>query len=210
MLESVGVKLTSEEKELKKNLEISNLCYLHAPLFYPFLKNISSIRKKVGFRTVFNLLGPLLNPINPYFQMIGVSDIDTFNLYSEYTKLTKSNFLLVHTVGGYDEISLTDDFITYNGNEKKHYNLKDLKISKILPKDILCPDDPDSNAKIFKDILNNKGTEVQQNVVIANAAFAIYGYYKEKSIEDCFLIAKESLVSGSANKSFEKLINSNI
>ena len=205
VLESLGVKFSNDESHLKKCLEDSNICYLHAPLFHPSMKNVAPVRKNLGFKTFFNLLGPLVNPTKPQNQITGVYNLETARLYGYIFKNTDKNFSIIYSLDGYDEISLTNEFKLITNNEEIISNASYFKLNKVDPNKILGGKSIKGSADIFVNILRGKGSESQVNVVLANSSLAIRTL-TGKDIEECYSIAKESLDSGKAYNSLKKLI----
>ena len=204
-MEYLGVKFSNDETHLKKCLDQSNICYLHAPIFHPSMKNVAPIRKDLGFKTFFNLLGPLVNPSSPKNQITGVYNLEIARLYGYIFKNTKKNFSIVYSLDGYDEISLTGSFKLINNFSEVISDCNYFKLQKTMAKDILGGKSIEDSANIFKNILSGKGTNNQVNVVLANSSLAIQTI-TNKDIDECIEIAKESIESGKAYSSLKKLI----
>ena len=205
VLEYLGVKFSNDETHLKKCLDQSNICYLHAPIFHPSMKNVAPIRKDLGFKTFFNLLGPLVNPSRPKNQITGVYNLEIARLYGYIFKNTNKNFSIVYSLDGYDEISLTGGFKLINNFSEIISDCNYFKLQKTMAKDILGGKSIEDSANIFKNILSGKGTNNQVNVVLANSSLAIQTI-TNKDIDECIEIAKESIESGKAYSSLKKLI----
>ena len=205
VLEYLGVKFSNDETHLKKCLDQSNICYLHAPIFHPSMKNVAPIRKDLGFKTFFNLLGPLVNPSSPKNQITGVYNLEIARLYGYIFKNTNKNFSIVYSLDGYDEISLTGSFKLINNFSEIISDCNYFKLQKTIAKDILGGKSIKDSANIFKNILSGKGTNDQVNVVLANSSLAIQTI-TNKDIDECIEIAKESIESGKAYSSLKKLI----
>ena len=205
VLEYLGVKFSNDETHLKKCLDQSNICYLHAPIFHPSMKNVAPIRKDLGFKTFFNLLGPLVNPSSPKNQITGVYNLEIARLYGYIFKNTNKNFSIVYSLDGYDEISLTGSFKLINNFSEIISDCNYFKLQKTTAKDILGGKSIEDSANIFKNILSGKGTNKQVNVVLANSSLAIQTI-TNKDIDECIEIAKESIESGKAYSSLKKLI----
>ncbi|ASW76413.1 anthranilate phosphoribosyltransferase [Chryseobacterium piperi] len=207
VLEELGYQMNNDSGKLNKDLEKANICFLHAPYFHPALQSVGALRKSLGLRTFFNLLGPLVNPAKPKFSVIGVYNLEIARIYQYLLQKENSReFILVHGLDGYDEISLTQDtkIITKKGEEI--YSAEDLGFDSVSPESIQAGSTIQETAKIFKNILNGKGTEQQNSVVLANASVALYHTHKFGSYDDCLLLAQESLESGKALKSLELLL----
>ncbi|GGH40091.1 anthranilate phosphoribosyltransferase [Mangrovimonas yunxiaonensis] len=200
-----GIKFSQDEAFLKTCLDKANICVLHAPLFHPAMKHVAPIRRELGVKTFFNMLGPMVNPAFPKNQLVGVFNLELLRLYSYLYQKTDKNYCIVHAIDGYDEVSLTGNTKVVKNNGEtiltpSHFNSEALK-----PTDVYGGNSIESSAKIFNDILSGKGTEAQNKVVCANAALAI-STVKNTSIADSYLMAQESLKSGRAKASFNTLI----
>ena len=204
VLESLGVKFSNNESFLKKCLDKTNICYLHAPLFHPSMKNVAPVRRELGFKTFFNLLGPLVNPSRPKNQMTGVYNLEIARLYNYIFKNTNKRFSIVYSLDGYDEISLTKSFKIITNQSETISDYSYFNLEKTHPKDILGGKSIEDSANIFKEILNGNGTKSQVNVVMANSSLAIHTL-TGKDINECVQIAKESLENGKAYNSLKKL-----
>lgn len=201
VLESAGVVFTNDTVALQSCIDQANVCFLHAPLFHPSLKNVAQVRKSLGIRTIFNLLGPLVNPLNPEYQLVGVANLPVFYLYKEVLNRLEKEYQLVHSFAGYDEISLTSRFITTNSQETAEFLPEELGLAR-LSAEALQTDQP---IETFQRILNGQGSVAQNSAICANAAFAIMlseGSGFQESYERC----QESLDSGQALASLKKVI----
>ena len=190
-------------------VELCNIAYLHAPLFNPALKAVAPIRKGLAVRTFFNMLGPLVNPVLPAYQLLGVYNLPLLRLYTYTYQESKTKFAVVHSLDGYDEISLTNEFKVATCGNEKIYTPESLGFSRYQDADLDGGQTPEDAAKIFDNIMNNTATEAQKNVVVINAAFAIQVVHPEKTIEECIALAKESLESGRALTTLKKFIELN-
>jgi anthranilate phosphoribosyltransferase len=206
VLEHLGVKFTNDQNYLKQKIETANICYLHAPLFHPAMKYVGPIRKELGIKTFFNILGPLLNPAKVKKQLSGVSDLNTFELYVNVFKNTDTKFGIVHALDIYDEISLTGNFILGNRDNTSEYSPKQIGFETCNASELFGGEDLASSGKIMLDILQNNGTKAQTNAVLANAGIAL-SVANSISIEDGIALAKESLKSAKAFECFKKLVD---
>lgn len=206
-MEEWGYKFKNNSEDLQKDLEKGNICFLHAPLFHPALKTVAPLRKGLGLRTFFNVLGPLVNPAKPNFSMIGVYSLEIARIYQYFLQKKQENFLLVHALDGYDEISLTSDTKISDKNGEKIYSAEELKFKNINPKSIFGGNTQQESAIIFKTILEGKRTYEQNSVVLANAAMALINTEKYGDYSDSLTLAKESLESGKALQSLKNIIN---
>ena len=205
VMENLGVKFSNNEDFLRRCLDKAGICILHAPLFHPAMKNVAPIRRELGVKTFFNMLGPMVNPSFPNNQMLGVFSLELLRLYSFIYQNTDKNYNIVYALDGYDEISLTGKAKIVSNHTEKLLSPEDLGLTKIKQEAIFGGDTVEDAAKIFVDIISGKGTEAQNNVVCANAGLAI-ATSKQISHQEGFEIAKESLFSGKAKQSLDKLI----
>ena len=209
VMEQHGVKFTSDVDQMRRSMEQCNIAYLHAPLFNPALKAVAPIRKGLAVRTFFNMLGPLVNPVLPTYQLLGVYNLPLLRLYTYTYQESKTKFAVVHSLDGYDEISLTNEFKVATCGNEKIYTPEGLGFARYQDTDLDGGQTSEDAAKIFDNIMNNTATEAQKNVVVINAAFAIQVVRPEKTIEECIALAKESLESGRALATLKKFIELN-
>ena len=207
MLESFGYKFTNDENTLKSHLEKANICFLHAPKFHPAMKAVGPTRKALALKTFFNMLGPLVNPSSPQNSMLGTFNLEIARLYNYILQEEESNYGIIHALDGYDEISLTSGFKLFTKNGEQLINPEDIGQQRILQSDIYGGNSVEDAAKIFKSILEGTGTEVQNNVVLTNAAFALKIIDSNKSFATAFSEAKDSLFGGKAKTCLYKLVN---
>ncbi|MGY0393122.1 anthranilate phosphoribosyltransferase [Bizionia sp. KMM 8389] len=206
VLEHLGVKFSNNTNFLKTCLDQAGICIMHAPLFHPAMKNVAPIRKDLGVKTFFNMLGPMVNPAFPKYQMVGVFNLELLRLYSYLYQNTDKKYSIVHALDGYDEISLTGPAKVVNNTSERIITPCDFNLETLLPSAIQGGHSVAASAKIFTHILEGQGTDAQNNVVCANAAVAI-STVTDKSIEDSYALAKESLLEGRAKNCFQKLID---
>ncbi|MDC6480779.1 anthranilate phosphoribosyltransferase [Flavobacteriaceae bacterium] len=206
VLEFLGIKFSNKKDFLKKSIEKSGICILHAPLFHPAMKNVAPIRKELGLKTFFNILGPLVNPSFPKNQIVGVFNLELARLYSYLFQKTNKNYAIIHSLDGYDEISLTGKVKIITRNEENIFSPLDLSLQKLNSKSIYGGETIKESAKIFMDILQNKGTKSQNQVIFANAGLAI-STALNTSISEGIEKAKESLKTNKALEAFNKLKN---
>ena len=198
IISHLGHEFSNDISSLKYSLDKSNICFLHAPLFHPSLKNISPVRIELGVKTFFNMLGPMVNPIQPKSQLVGVFNSNIFRLYSHIYSKTNKSYCIVHSIDGYDEVSLTGSFKLFSNNQDLMLEPKDLGFNIIDSAKLIGGKNIKESSKIFLDILKNKGTSEQVDAVLANSGLAIYCAKKLNSIKDGIEIARESLESGKA------------
>ena len=206
MLESFGYEFTNDESVLKQQLDNANICFLHAPKFHPAMKAVGPTRKALKLKTFFNMLGPLVNPSSPQNQLLGTFNLEIARLYNYILQEENSNYGVVHALDGYDEISLTGAFKLFTKNGEQVVSPNDLGFKNIEQTAIFGGKSVADAAKIFKTIIEGKGTEAQNNVVLTNAAFALKIVDEKKSFEDAFDEAKSSLFGLKAKQSLTKLI----
>jgi anthranilate phosphoribosyltransferase len=206
IMEYFGFKFTNEIDKIEKSLETAGICFLHAPLFHPAMKNVAPIRKELGVKTFFNMLGPMVNPAKPNRQLTGVFSLELMRLYGYLYQQTEKNFAIVHALDGYDEISLTGDFRVFSNTGEKTYSVADLGFATLKPEELFGGYSVADAAKIFMNVLENKATQAQKNVVLANAAFALLAANPQEILTNCLYKATKSLESGKAMQAFKKLL----
>ncbi|GHN02972.1 anthranilate phosphoribosyltransferase [Cytophagales bacterium WSM2-2] len=207
ILEYFGYKFTNNKDELKRSIDRANICFMHAPLFHPAMKNVAPIRKELGVKTFFNMLGPMVNPAFPSRQLVGVFNLELARQYGYLYQQTDKEFVILHSIDGYDEISLTGPFkYFFNGGEEMAAP-EMLRLSKLTQADLAGGNSMDESAKIFMNVLEGKGTPAQNAVVIANAGMALYCGDQRRGLESGMAKAKEVLESGKALNAFKKLID---
>ena len=206
VLESLGLNFDNDSNKIKEAVDKANICFLHAPLFHPAMKNVAPVRKELGLKTFFNMLGPMVNPTMPKKQIVGVYNLELARIYNYLYQLTDINYNIIHSLDGYDEISLTGNTKVYSRKSEFILESEDFNLKNINPVDIKGGIDIKSSAKIFMNVLNGDGSNDQENVVCANASLAI-AISKKILILDAFEEAKESIKSGKALKCFNNLVN---
>lgn len=208
-MEAQGVRFTTDMGKLKKSIEECNIAYLHAPLFSPALKAVAPVRKSLGVRTFFNVLGPLINPSDPEYQLLGVYDLSMSRLYSYIYQANNKTFGIVHSLDGYDEISLTSQFKVVTNSGEQLFTPEDIGFNRLSQQDIVGGNTLEDAVSIFNRVINCEATQSQMDVVIANAAFAIQVIEDSKPIAECIEIAKDSLYSKKAQFVLNKFIELN-
>ena len=205
-----GVKFTADIDKLNRSINEAGIVYLHAQLFASAMKFVGPIRKALQFPTVFNLLGPLVNPSQPKAQLLGVANLDQMRLYRQVYQKLGVDYGIVNSIDGYDEISLTGDFKVATNNYERVFSPADLGFVPATPEELVGGANEDEAAEIFDAVLENRALQAQKNVVLANAAFGIQVMEKgKKSIEECVEIARESIDSGKALATFRKFAEIN-
>ncbi len=206
VLEDLGVKFSNNANFLKRCVDQAGICILHAPLFHPAMKNVAPVRRELGVKTFFNMLGPLVNPAFPKNQLTGVFNLELARLYHYLFQKTDTNFTILYALDGYDEISLTGPTKAFSKNSEGVLTPQDFGVLPLEASQIAGGDNVESSAKIFMNVIQNKGTQAQQEVVCANAGMAIATALDLSPIEG-FEKAKESLLSGKAFESLTQLQN---
>ncbi len=205
VLESLGVTFSNDVDFLERAIATTGICVLHAPLFHPAMKNVAPIRRELGVKTFFNMLGPMVNPSAPKNQMVGVFNLELLRLYTYLYQDSDKNYSLVHDLGGYDEISLTNSVKIVSNKSEVLFSAEDLGLQNNSQQAIFGGNSVAEASKIFKTIIAGQGTEAQNNVVCANAGLAIATAKQLTHIEG-YELAKEALFSGKANQCLTKLI----
>lgn len=206
VMEQLGYRFKSDNDKLKKEVEEAGICFLHAPLFHPALKTVGPIRKNLAMRTFFNILGPMVNPADPAYQLIGVFNLEMARVYTYMLQQSGKTFTIIHSLDGYDEISLTNDTKVITNEGEKIMTPEQLGKRMVDPGDLHGGNTVEESAAIFLKILKREGTWAQNAVVLANAAMAIYGTGNYSTYEEAYAAVIKSLESGKAFESLEKLI----
>ena len=209
VMEQHGVQFTSDMSRLRKSMDMCNIAYLHAPLFNSAMKAVAPVRKALGVRTFFNMLGPLVNPALPKYQLLGVYNLPLLRLYNYVFQESDTRFAVVHGLDGYDEISLTGEFKVATSTTETIYTPESIGFNRYCEQDLDGGKSPDEAARIFDRVLQGEATLAQTDCVIANAAFAIRVIEPEKSLADCIALARESMESGRALKTLKMFVELN-
>ncbi|HEY8387869.1 MAG TPA: anthranilate phosphoribosyltransferase [Parasegetibacter sp.] len=206
VMEQLGYRLSRDSDKLRREVDEANFCFLHAPLFHPALKAVGGIRKNLGIRTFFNMLGPMVNPAFPQFQLVGVYSLEMARIYNYLLQQEGKPFTIIHGLDGYDEISLTNDTKVITREGERILKPENIGKRMVSPLDIYGGNSVEEAAKIFLRILQGSGTWAQNAVVLANAAMALECTGKYNSYDDAYQAAVESLESGKAHNMFKKLM----
>ncbi|MCI6234781.1 MAG: anthranilate phosphoribosyltransferase [Prevotella sp.] len=205
-----GVKFSADIDILNRSINEAGIVYLHAQLFAKAMKFVGPIRKALQFPTVFNLLGPIVNPSQPQAQLLGVANLNQMRLYSQVYQRIGIDYGIVNSIDGYDEISLTGDFKVTTNNYERIFNPSDLGFETAKPEELVAGATEKEAKEIFDSVLENRALPAQKNIVLANAAFGIQVMEKgRKSIDECIEIARESIDSGNALNTFKKFVELN-
>ena len=204
VMEFLGIKFSNETNFLRKSIEKAGICVLHAPLFHPAMKNVAPIRRELGVKTFFNMLGPMVNPAFPNNQMVGVFNLELARMYGYLYQNTDKKFTVLHALDGYDEIALTGRTKTISNGSEGMLSPEDFGVKSISASEIVGGDTIEASAGIFMDVLEGRGTEAQNNVVCANAGVAI-ATVRGIPVKEGFEKAKESLLGGRGLKALNTL-----
>ena len=207
VMEKLGYKFSNEETKLRKQLDRTGITFLHAPLFHPAMKEVAPIRKDLGIPTFFNMLGPMVNPSFPRKQLVGVFSLQLQRYYKYIYEQEDLSYRIVHSLDGYDEISLTDKVKVVSPEKEYILEAKQIDSVNLNPQELLGGRTIDDAVNIFTNILQGNGTSAQNTVVCANAAMAIQCYKPDQSYKDCFSEAQESLCSNRAYQTLQKLLS---
>ncbi|MFC3196781.1 anthranilate phosphoribosyltransferase [Parapedobacter deserti] len=207
VMEYLGYRFTNDRDTISRQLDEANICFLHAPLFHPAMKTVAPIRRELGIKTFFNMIGPLVNPANPCYQSVGVFSLELARLYGYLYQQTDKRYTIVHALDGYDEISLTGDFKTISNQGERFYMLEQLGFAPQPACSIAGGNTVAEAANIFTILINGEGSPEQNKVVLANAAIAIQTIHPERSFADCYYEAEASLLGKKAMQCFRKLVN---
>ena len=206
VMEHLGYVFTNDPDKLKSSIDKSNICFLHAPLFHPAMKTVAPIRRELGVKTFFNMLGPLVNPAKPTNQLVGVFNLELARVYAYLYQKSGIKYTILNALDGYDEISLTCDFKTFSADGEKVNSIEALGFNKLNEDQITGGHTVGESADIFMKVLNDEATVAQSSVVLSNAAMAIKTIHPDKSFADCYYEAEESLITKKALQSFKALI----
>lgn len=206
VMEYLGYQFSNDESEIYRSLEEAGICFLHAPLFHPAMKAVAPIRRELGVKTFFNMLGPLVNPSEPIYQSVGVYSLELARLYGYLYQRTPKQYSILHALDGYDEISLTGNFKLIGNLGEQYVAIDRLGFDKVKAEEIGGGETVAEAADIFKTVLQGEGTSAQHQVVLCNAAIAIQTICQDKSFADCYYEAEESLLGKKALTSFNKLV----
>lgn len=204
VLETLGITFHTEIEHLKQQLDEANICFLHAPLFHPAMKLVAPVRKELGVKTFFNMLGPLVNPAQPKIQLVGVFSMELARMYQYLFQEENLQYTIVHALDGFDEVSLTSSCKLYRNEEEKNVSANYFGCSTAQLKQISGGETLEDAAHIFMNIIQGDGSKTQNEVVLANAALAIQTY-QQLEISEAMEKAKDSLFGLKALQSYNTL-----
>jgi len=210
LLSYFGYEFTNDAETLKKSLDQARICFLHAPLFHPAMKNVAPVRRELGMKTFFNMLGPMVNPSFPKKQLVGVFSLELARLYAYLFQQSAKQFVILHSLDGYDEISLTGPFRMITNEGEYLLSPEDLGFQTHSPQALYGGETVEESAQVFLNILNGKGTHAQQEVVLANAGMAIHCGQPSLTLKQSIAKARNSLESGKALAAFERLTGKSV
>ncbi|NBC09800.1 MAG: anthranilate phosphoribosyltransferase [Bacteroidetes bacterium] len=206
VLQALGYTFTNDTDRLRRQLDKANICFLHAPLFHPAMKEVVPVRKQLGIKTFFNMLGPLVNPVQPTHQLFGTYSQPLSRMYQYIMQETGRQYAIVYAMDGYDEVSLTGPFRLRTNEQDRIVHPEDMKMKKRQAAELHGGDTPEEAAAIFKNVLNDEATPAQKAVVAANAGLAIQCLRPDQPLQDCMAEARESIESGRAKEALNQAI----
>lgn len=209
VMEAHGVKFTADVDKLRRSLEGCGMAFLHAQFFNPAMKMVAPVRKALAVRTFFNMLGPLVNPCIPKYQLLGVYNLKLGRMYNYLYQQTDTEYTIVNSLDGYDEISLTDDFKCFSREGEHIVSPESLGFARSTEADLFGGETVEEAARIFDRVLGGEATEAQTNTVIANAAHAIHTIDRTKPLAECIDTARNSIKSGNALHTLKRFIELN-
>ncbi len=206
VLQALGYEFTADTDTLRRQLDEANICFLHAPLFHPAMKEVVPVRKQLGIKTFFNMLGPLVNPVQPTHQLFGTYSQELSRMYQYIMQETGRRYAIVYALDGYDEISLTGPFRLRTNEEDAVLQPEEMHSPRLSAKELHGGDTAEEAARIFRNVLNDEATPAQKSVVAANAGLAIHCLRPAQPLEDCIAEARESLESGRARQALQRVV----
>lgn len=209
VMEQHGVKFTNDVSKLEKSLDKTNIAFLHAPMFNNALKVVAPVRKALAVRTFFNMLGPVVNPIMPKRTVLGVFNLKMARMYFYIYQQTDVNYSIIHSLDGYDEVSLTGDFKIINQYGENIFTPEQIGLGRCNEDELSGGTTAEQAAKIFDNVINNVATMAQKNAVIANSAVAIQTIRPEKPLEECIAQARDAIDSGKLKNTFNQFLKYN-
>ncbi len=206
VMEYFGYRFSNDQNKLQNELTKANVCFLHAPLFHPALKAVGPVRKMMGIKTFFNMLGPLVNPGNPKYQISGVYSAEVGRIYSYFFQSENKKFIVLYSLDGYDEVSLTSPVKLFTNNGETLIDFTELGLSKTDPVNISGGTTIEATAAILLSVLENRALPDQLSVIVANSALAISCIDETKTLQESMELAREAIVSGNALLKFRRLM----
>ncbi len=207
LLQQLGYEFSNDQDVLQRQLDQFNLCFLHAPLFHPAMKYVAPVRKSLGVKTIFNIMGPVINPSNPKAILLGTYCTEVADLYADVMEMSEYDFSIVHSLDGFDEVSLTDKFLHYTRQYRSVRSPEELEFQLVRQDELFSGETLDEAKAIFLSVLKNESPDSRTNVVLVNSGIAIHTLYPEKSIQEGIEEARESIISGRAYQNLLNLLN---
>ncbi len=207
VLEALGYRFSNDQSQLRKELTEAGICFLHAPLFHPALGRVAPVRRQLGLKTFFNMLGPLVNPARPRHQLVGVFSLELARLYHYLLEESHSSFCIVHSLDGYDELSLTGSARIIRPQGPQMLEPAELGLPLLKPEDLSAEEGINQALQIFREVLLAQGPEHRHQVVLANAALAIGCYHPGRAFQENYAEARSSLYGGKAQSALNKLLS---
>jgi len=207
VLEELGYRFSNDSAVLTKSLNDFNLVFLHAPLFHPVMKKVAPIRKSLGIPTFFNIMGPLVNPVQPDFQLTGTFNLSVARMYHNVLKACRKNYKVVFTMDGYDEISLTGDTRIFAPENDELFHPSQMGLQQLMQQQLHGGNSPLESAQIMQSILAGKGTDEQRMVVASNTAHAIQVMNSETVLVEAYQRVNEFLKSGKGVEYLTDFVN---
>jgi anthranilate phosphoribosyltransferase len=209
LMEYAGYRFSNDVEKLKTEIEKAGICILHAPLFNPAMKNVAPVRKELGMKTFFNMLGPMVNPSFPSMQMVGVYSLELARIYGYLYQTTDKRYTILHSLDGYDEVSLTGPCKVITRQLDRIYEPADMGFSTWMPADLSGGSTVGQAMDVFLSVLEDRASQAQKEVVLANASLALRTAFPDRPSEECQAMARESIESGSALRALKTLIELN-
>ncbi len=199
IIRALNIPIYEEEDEIKKYLEKNNFVFLFAPYFHPAFANIAPIRGELGVPTIFNLIGPLLNPAEPSHQLVGVGDERYMELIAQVLKKKGINRAAVVHGDGFDEITPTGEtkVILVHQDQISNFTIKpeDFGIKRCTSDELTCKD-RDRAIELMAMVLKGKGPDAIRNMVALNLGMCIFLLEDSMSLKDAILMAKDKVERG--------------
>ena len=211
VLEALGVNITPSPEIAERCLRDVGIVFLFAPLYHPAMKNVSVPRKEIGIRTIFNIIGPIVNPAGVKHQVIGVySEVLLDPMIKVLRNLGHKGAMIVHGSDSMDEITVTGKTVIAelkDGMVKKYqFDPSEIGIKKRNIAELRGGKTAEENAALLISILKGEEREAKRDIVLLNAAAAIYVSGTSPDFEDALARAAESIDSGKAYAKLEELI----
>lgn len=212
VLDALGVPIDLKKQSAFEYLKKNEFVFLFAPNYHPAMKYVAPVRKQLGIRTIFNLLGPLCNPFNVTYQTIGVFNRDFLSIMFEASDMLDMNSVIfLSSNDGLDEVSISDITVCYQkqGLNEKQFEFDPRELGIYARLSAIKGYDAKTNAKIMVEVFENKHKNLK-NAVAINAAFGLVASGVEDSIRGAFNLAKEAIETGKTRDKLESLRSKNV